>query len=148
MQPAITLLQTNHAIMLCVMLWFGLNIGSFLNVVIYRLPVMYQRKKSGIRYAEPYNLAWPGSACPKCGHKISTLENIPVISYLCLGGKCRGCKASISKRYPTIELITGLLTVYVFHLQGFTFHALSRCAVLYLMLVVMMICYDHEYQTE
>ena len=100
----------------------GLLIGSFLNVVIHRLPIMMQREsdnyvaiESGKEppHTSTYNLITPRSACPHCQHKISALENIPVISYLLIGGKCRGCKAAISKRYPIIEAITGLLSGFM-----------------------------------
>ena len=102
---------------LCVIL--GLLVGSFLNVVIYRLPKMMEREwqaqcaeLSNQNSAEPsrYNLVVPRSACPHCGHMISALENIPVISYLMLRGKCKGCGAHISARYPIVELVSGLLS--------------------------------------
>ena len=100
----------------------GLLIGSFLNVVIYRMPKMMQREfddacaencgKEPV-HTDTFNLSVPRSACPHCGHKITAMENVPVISYLVLGGKCRGCKAPISLRYPAIELLTGALTAYM-----------------------------------
>jgi leader peptidase (prepilin peptidase)/N-methyltransferase len=98
---------------------FGLLIGSFLNVVIYRIPKMMQREsdnyvahESGkqLPHTDRFNLMVPRSSCPHCGHQISALENIPLLSYVALGGKCSACKAPISKRYPAIELITGLLS--------------------------------------
>lgn len=102
----------------------GLLIGSFLNVVIHRLPVMMERefKRDAQEFLglpqEPnetasYNLVVPRSSCPHCKHDISALENIPVLSYLWLKGKCRGCQASISSRYPLVELLTGLLSLAV-----------------------------------
>lgn len=96
---------------------FGLLIGSFLNVVIYRLPKMMQRDsdnyvahESGLPLPFPdrYNLAVPRSACPTCQHRITALENIPVVSYLALGGKCSACKTSFSPRYAMVEALTGL----------------------------------------
>lgn len=99
---------------------FGLLIGSFLNVVIYRIPKMMQREsdnyvaaESGkeLPHQEQFNLMVPRSACPHCGHQIGALENVPVISYLVLRGKCSACKAPISPRYPLVELCTGLLSV-------------------------------------
>jgi leader peptidase (prepilin peptidase) / N-methyltransferase len=97
---------------------FGLLIGSFLNVVIHRMPKMLEREfenacaehvgKEAI-HTDRYTLSVPRSACPHCGHKITALENVPVVSYLVLRGKCKGCKAKISPRYPLIELISGLL---------------------------------------
>jgi leader peptidase (prepilin peptidase)/N-methyltransferase len=97
----------------------GLLIGSFLNVVIYRIPKMMQREsdnyvahESGkdLPHTDRFNLMVPRSACPHCGHQITALENIPVISWLVLRGKCSACKAPISARYPAIELFTALLS--------------------------------------
>ena len=98
---------------------FGLLIGSFLNVVIYRLPLMMQREsenyvaqESGqpLPHTERFNLMVPRSRCPHCGHQITALENIPVLSWLLLRGKCRACQASIPARYPLIELTAGMLS--------------------------------------
>ena len=98
---------------------FGLLIGSFLNVVIHRLPKMAQREfdnyvahESGkeLPHTDTYNLVTPRSACPSCGHKIGALENIPVLSWLALRGKCAGCKTPISARYPIVELLTGAIS--------------------------------------
>jgi leader peptidase (prepilin peptidase) / N-methyltransferase len=98
----------------------GLCIGSFLNVVIHRLPKMLDRgwraqcaDLSGQPPAdEPrYNLVAPRSQCPACGHRITAVENIPVLSYLFLRGRCSACHAPISRRYPVVELLTGALTV-------------------------------------
>ena len=79
---------------------FGLVIGSFLNVCIYRIP----REQS---------IVFPSSKCPKCGVSISALDNIPVISYIMLRGKCRNCKEPISIRYPVVEILNGLLYILV-----------------------------------
>jgi leader peptidase (prepilin peptidase)/N-methyltransferase len=97
---------------------FGLMVGSFLNVVIHRLPVMMQREsdnyvasESGkdLPHQDRYNLVVPRSCCPSCGHQITAIENIPVLSYLALRGKCRACKAPISIRYPIVELLGAVL---------------------------------------
>jgi len=96
----------------------GLCIGSFLNVVIHRLPLMMEREWKlesaellGVKVDEPapITLSAPRSRCPSCGHQIAWHENIPVLSYLRLGGKCAECKTPISKRYPAIEILTALL---------------------------------------
>ena len=98
----------------------GLLVGSFLNVVIHRLPKMMELRwaaecaelqgtAGGTDAATSYNLMVPRSACPHCGHQIRWFENIPVLSYLALGGKCANCKAPISARYPAVELVTGAL---------------------------------------
>jgi leader peptidase (prepilin peptidase)/N-methyltransferase len=103
--------------------FIGLSVGSFLNVVIYRLPVMMQSRwrsdccelleleTSTETNPEPFNLMVPNSRCPHCGHGIKPWENIPVISYLLLRGRCSGCKAGISARYPSIELLSGALAL-------------------------------------
>lgn len=97
---------------------FGLMVGSFLNVVIHRLPLMMESDWAA-QCAElrgetpetlaPISLARPRSRCPKCGHPISALENIPLVSWILLSGKCRACRAPISLRYPLIEAATGIL---------------------------------------
>lgn len=102
----------------------SLMVGSFLNVVIYRLPVMMERswKAEFQSYFHPeqepekqdvFNLVKPDSTCPHCRHKIRAWENIPVVSWLFLKGKCSQCKSPISIRYPSVELITGLLSLAV-----------------------------------
>ena len=97
---------------------FGLPIGSFLNVVIHRLPRMMEREwqaQCAELAGEPapvrprYNLAVPGSACPSCGHQISAFENIPILSYLVLRGRCSACHTRIGLRYPMVEAFTALL---------------------------------------
>ena len=96
----------------------GLLIGSFLNVVIYRLPVMLEAQwkaecadLQGQTPPEgtPFNLLVPRSRCQSCGHQLSWFENIPIVSYLVLRGRCGHCKAAISLRYPMVELVTGML---------------------------------------
>ena len=132
---------------------FGLFIGSFLNVVIHRTPIMLDREwKSASREMlgidepaeaeEPYNLMVPRSACPKCGHQITWYENIPVISYLFLGGKCAGCKTGISARYPIIEMVTGLLYFVCAYHFGFSILTFWTCILASLLLVLSMIDYD------
>ena len=98
---------------------FGLLIGSFLNVVIYRIPKMMQRgfdnylaeqTEQPLPHQDQFNLVLPRSACPHCGHQITAIENIPVLSYLALRGRCSGCKAPISPRYPLVELLSALIS--------------------------------------
>lgn len=100
----------------------GLLIGSFLNVVIHRIPKMMQREsdnyvasESGkeLPHTDKYNLMLPRSACPHCGHQITAIENIPVVSYLAIGGKCSQCKSPISIRYPLVEILTGGLSAFM-----------------------------------
>ncbi|MDD9211349.1 prepilin peptidase [Aeromonas dhakensis] len=103
---------------------FSLIIGSFLNVVIHRLPIMLERewRAEYLSYFNPetqpqqeerYNLMVPRSACPHCGHAITAMENIPLLSWLWLKGRCRECQAPISARYPLVELLTALLSLVV-----------------------------------
>ncbi len=107
----------------------GLIVGSFLNVVIHRLPKMMEREwhnncleLQGKEVPEQpkYTIATPRSACPKCGHLITAMENIPIISYLILGGKCKGCKTKISMRYPLVEALTGAFLGLVAYKYGYT----------------------------
>ena len=111
----------NPAILLFAAALLGLIVGSFLNVVIYRLPRMMERewqvqcaelRGEEAVPAEALNLAKPRSRCPACGHQITALENIPILSYLVLRGRCSACKARISPRYPLIEALTGLLSFF------------------------------------
>lgn len=106
----------------------GLCVGSFLNVVIHRLPKIMERQwraecaeLSGQEAAPGprYNLVVPRSACPSCGRLISAIENVPVLSWLALGGKCKGCKTAISPRYPIVELLTGALSGFIAWHFGF-----------------------------
>jgi leader peptidase (prepilin peptidase)/N-methyltransferase len=108
---------------------FGLMLGSFLNVVIHRLPIMMERDWAGqcaeLRGEdppefEPLSLAKPRSRCPQCGHAISAAENIPLVSWLLLRGRCKGCAAPISVRYPLVELVTGVLFAYAGWHLGFS----------------------------
>jgi leader peptidase (prepilin peptidase) / N-methyltransferase len=115
----------------------GLCIGSFLNVVIHRMPLMLERewKLEGgellgvqVEVAEAITLSRPRSRCPSCGHAITWYENIPVISWLWLRGRCSACKAPISMRYPFIEILTGALFAAVGWRFGATPVALLWCA--------------------
>ncbi len=117
-----SLLQSSPAVLILTMVLLGLMVGSFLNVVIHRLPKILERAwrtecaeltETAPPPAERYNLIVPRSACPKCGHRITALENIPIASYVVLGGKCRGCSAPISKRYPLVEALSGALAGYI-----------------------------------
>ena len=108
---------------------FGLMLGSFLNVVIHRMPIMMERdwaaqcadfRGEPAPVFEPLTLAKPRSRCPKCGHAISALENIPLLSWIVLRGCCRGCAAPISPRYPLIEAVTGVLFAFAAWHFGFT----------------------------
>ena len=131
---------------------FGLLIGSFLNVVIYRLPKMLERQWLA-EYAEvtgnaapaqeaPFNLLVPRSHCTKCGHQIRWYENIPIASWLVLRGRCSGCAAPISVRYPLVELTTGLLFAWCGWRWGFTWQTVAWCFFSAMLVVMSMIDWD------
>ena len=114
----------------------GLLVGSFLNVVVYRLPLILERQwaaecagLSGARVEEapPFNLMAPRSRCSHCGHQIRWYENVPVISWLVLRGKCSSCAKPIGVRYPVVELATGALFLYCVMRWGATPSALVWC---------------------
>ena len=117
----ISLFEQQPVIYLATLFVFGATVGSFLNVVIYRLPVMMQREwrhdclefleQPAEAESERFNLSTPRSRCGHCGHQITVLENIPIISYLVLGGKCSSCKIRISLQYPMVELFTAAISV-------------------------------------
>lgn len=132
----------------------GLLIGSFLNVVIYRLPLMMMREwKESISDAEAltlpvlpekFNLAAPRSRCPHCQAPITALQNIPVISYLVLKGKCANCKAAISPRYPIVEAVTGLLSLLVVWHLGADWPGLLGLVFLWTLVALTLIDFDHQ----
>jgi len=132
---------------------FGLLIGSFLNVVIYRVPKMMQRESENyiafesdkpLPHTDRFNLLVPRSACPNCGHQITAIENIPIISYIFLGGKCRGCKASIRLRYPIIEFIAGLLSAIAIWQFGVGMKGLSALLFTYFLIALTFIDADTQ----
>jgi len=153
---------------------FGLLIGSFLNVVIHRLPRMMERESDDylplyqegredamrlgsavtsvsyestvpLPHEDTYNLVLPNSTCPSCGHKITALENVPVISYLALRGKCSQCKTPISARYPAVELLTGLLSAIMVWHFGSGVMGLASLAFTYLLIAMTFIDADTKY---
>jgi leader peptidase (prepilin peptidase)/N-methyltransferase len=128
-----------------------LLIGSFLNVVIYRLPKMLERQWAAEcasldgaepAAAEPFNLMVPHSRCQQCGHAIRWYENVPVLSYLFLRGKCSACKAPISLRYPLVELATGALFAWcVWRMPG-QFGGLAWCGFAAALIALALIDWD------
>jgi leader peptidase (prepilin peptidase) / N-methyltransferase len=148
----------------------GLTVGSFLNVVIHRLPRMleldwkseaiamtaeylpaplresveawWQKQLLTAGAAPHYNLATPRSSCPHCGHMITALENIPVLSYLALRGRCSGCKAHISARYPLVELLTGVLSAGVAWHFGYSWACLGALVFVWCMVALCFIDLD------
>jgi leader peptidase (prepilin peptidase)/N-methyltransferase len=136
-----------------VCLLLGLLVGSFLNVVIHRLPKMMERdwqqqcaelRGESLAAESKYNLVFPHSACPHCQHQISALENIPVLSYLFLRGKCKGCHAPISARYPIIEAVSGVLSCYAAVHFGFGWAAVGAIILLWALLALTAIDVDTQ----
>ena len=131
----------------------GLMVGSFLNVVIHRLPKMLERDwqqqcaelngKAGASLPR-YNLLVPRSACPHCGHQIRALENIPVISYLLQHGKCTGCDAPISARYPIVEMTCGILSAFTAWHFGFGWAAVAALLLVWALLALTWIDMDTQ----
>jgi leader peptidase (prepilin peptidase)/N-methyltransferase len=133
----------------------ALLIGSFLNVVIYRLPIMMERewRAQCEEIAETaaaelptgrFDLVAPRSRCPSCGHTITAIQNIPVISYLVLGGKCGSCQAPISRRYPVIELLTAVMTAIVAWRFGFGWEAAAAILMTWTLIAISVIDIDHQ----
>ncbi len=130
----ITQLQDTPVLFMSMITIIGLMVGSFLNVVIYRLPEMIKRdwlqqctelRGETLSSSEKFNLMVPRSACIHCGHKITALENIPIISYVALRGRCAQCKKPISLRYPLIEVLTALMSGLVAWHFGFSLLTLA-----------------------
>lgn len=159
----IELFSTSAPLFIGTVCALSLLIGSFLNVVIHRLPIMMEREWKAqaveILGASPgsaptppgsevgpakYNLMVPRSACPHCGAEIGALQNIPVLSYLLLKGRCHGCQAPISARYPVVELSTAVLSAVVAWKFGFT--AFTAGALILTWMLVAMTCIDIDHQ--
>jgi len=132
----------------------GLCVGSFVNVVIHRLPRMLERgwaeECAELRGETPpalprYDLVLPRSACPGCGHQITAVENIPIVSWLALRGKCSACGAPISSRYPLVELLGGVLAAAAIWRFGATWTGLAACGLLWTLLALTFIDFDTMY---
>jgi len=164
MENIISVLESNSTVLIIVTLIFGLLVGSFLNVVIFRYPIMLFREwesmakdilsERGFNISEPkeafdkqpekFNLVVPRSACPKCGHKITSLENIPLISYLFLKGKCRECSNPISIRYPFVELLTGICFAFAANHYGFGWPLIAALLITSYFVAMSFIDIDHQ----
>ena len=185
-------LQQNSIVFYIVIFILGLLVGSFLNVVIYRLPLMMKHswRSECIEYlssdsatansktadlettdletsgsetsgsetssseksqpetadtSETFNLSTPRSRCPECGHLISAVENIPLLSYIFLKGKCRQCKTSISLRYPFIELLSALVATFVAYQYGVSLQTLCIIPLGWALIALTFIDFDHQY---
>lgn len=153
MEPILDLLRTQPAVFVTVVFAFALLIGSFLNVVIHRLPIMLEREwraqcaelnADDLPEPERYNLVVPRSACPKCGHRITALENVPILSWLILRGRCAGCKAPISARYPLVEALTGVAAAVVAWRFGFGVETLAALALTFSLIALSGIDFDTQ----
>ena len=154
MSPIIDLLQAQPLFYLTAIFMLGLVVGSFLNVVILRLPVMLQRDwkaqcaellgLAAEQGAETFNLVMPRSHCPRCRHGITAWENIPLLSYLLLGGRCSQCRAAISPRYPLIELAAALMAVMAAVRFGVSPEALFAMALGWALLALAVIDLEHQ----
>lgn len=158
----IDLIIDNQLALIVVCVVLGLLVGSFLNVVVYRLPIMLQRdwrsqcceflelenitpdSNTSSSKFETFNLFKPDSHCPQCNNPIKTWQNIPVFSYLLLGGKCGHCKAAISPRYPTVEFVSGLLSGLVALSFGATWLTLALLVFTWCLIVLTLIDFDHQ----
>ena len=171
-EPIIDVLQANPTFFLCLMVAMGLMVGSFLNVVIFRYPIMLERlwqqeanafleaqnaekaaneatlpsiEMQKTQEEKPFNLITPRSTCPTCKSAIKPWDNIPIISYvLFLRGKCQKCKAPISLRYPLVELGTAILSGLVVYQLGFSAQAFAALFVTWILIALSMIDYDHK----
>jgi len=155
MEALFSILQSSPLLLTSIIFVIGLMIGSFLNVVIYRLPVMMQRgwKKECLEYLEleqseddnePFNLTLPLSRCPGCNTAIKPYQNIPVISYLFLKGKCAKCKTHISLRYPLIESFTGIISAVVAWHFGYSVEMLFALLLTWSLIALSFIDIDHQ----
>ena len=154
MPPIIELFQVHPLFYLSAIFMLGLVVGSFLNVLILRLPLMLQRdwkaqcsELLGLRAeqeAKAFNLLTPRSHCPRCHHGITAWENIPLLSYLLLSGRCAQCGAAISPRYPLIELAAALMAVMAAIRFGVSPEALFAMALGWALLALAVIDLEHQ----
>ena len=147
------LLQQQPVLFTFISILMGLMIGSFLNVVIARLPKMMERswhqnclelQGKPIPIEQKFNLIFPRSVCPHCTHKISAIENIPLLSFLLLKGRCKACKAPISWRYPAVELLTAVLAGLISWKFGYTYTALFAAAFVFVLITLTFIDLDTQ----
>ncbi|MCW9023700.1 MAG: A24 family peptidase [Gammaproteobacteria bacterium] len=157
----ITLFEQNTVLFYTTVVLLGLLVGSFLNVVIHRLPIMLKRQwvsecqcflaEEDLQAAPAkevpttFNLNTPRSRCPHCGHAITAIENIPVVSYLFLHGRCRECKTPISFRYPAIEILSAILALTCAWHFGVSLAAAFAIILSWALISLTFIDLDHQY---
>jgi len=149
------LLESSQLFMIIASGALGLVVGSFLNVVVHRVPIMLQKiwtrecrehlEPGAQQPADTYNLVTPGSRCPECDHRIGVLENIPVLSYLFLRGRCSGCGTSISLRYPAVEITTAILSVITALHFGYSVQTLAALAFTWTLIPLFLIDFDTQF---
>jgi leader peptidase (prepilin peptidase)/N-methyltransferase len=148
------LLASSPGLFVSTCLVLGLLVGSFLNVVIFRLPVILDRQwreqcaelhgAEPPKATEPFNLVVPRSACPSCKSPITALQNIPVLSYLVLRGRCANCGVRISARYPLIEALTGVLSAAVAWKYGYGWPTAAAIVLTWFLIALTFIDVDHQ----
>ena len=155
LQPLNNLLTTPY-ILISLAALVGLLVGSFLNVIIYRLPIMMQQnwrkecadyldiKLDETKHSEPFNLALPLSRCPQCNVSIKPYQNIPIISYIFLRGRCASCNKPISVRYPLIEALTAISSAIVAYHFGDTTQTLFALPLTWSLIALCFIDIDHQ----
>lgn len=158
MQDILQLLSTTPWLLIMVIAILGLCVGSFLNVVIYRLPKIMEQEwryecaillndglSSSTAMAQPtLSLSKPASACPHCQHKIRWYENIPLLSWVLLRGQCASCHASISIRYPVVELLTMLASIVVVLAFGPSLKMLAALVLTWVLIALTGIDFDTQ----
>lgn len=148
-------LLNSQLVFVTIVFLVSLLIGSFLNVVVYRLPIMMEREwrtqcqelvetPATQIPAGRFNIVFPRSHCPACGAQITALQNIPIVSYLVLGGKCASCSAPISKRYPIVEALTAILTAAVAWRFGFSLECAAAIVLTWSLISISAIDIDHQ----
>lgn len=159
--PSLAVFDFHPTLLIAVAGLLGLVVGSFLNVVVHRLPRMLERDwrrqclelgtgdgdpgdAEPLAGREPYNLVVPRSRCPQCGHRITALENIPVLSYLLLRGRCSACGVHIPLRYPVVELLTGVLSAAVAWRFGPTWQSAAGLLLTWALVSLSFIDLDHQ----
>lgn len=151
----IALLAQHPMLLMLAVFLLGLLVGSFLNVVAYRLPVILERdwKRQCLEYLHPdqpqetperFDLIVPRSRCPACSHRITALENIPVLSWLLLRGKCSACGVRISPRYPIVEFVTALLSAVVAWKLGWGWPLAAALVFTWALIALSLIDFDHK----
>lgn len=150
----LALLAETPALWIALSASVGLMVGSFLNVVVHRLPIMLERdwqaqcaelRNEDVPAQQAFNLVVPRSTCPACGHAITWYENIPLLSFMFLGGKCSACTAPIARRYPLVEALSGVLTAVAAWHFGFGWPAVTSFLLIWALIALAFIDLDTHF---